>query len=288
MPFYTSGSLRLHYVCRGAATQRSSRSIIFQHGIGGDVRQPSRFLSPERTGIPPGALSIFHSDFRAHGDSELGPVDELSIQTLASDLAAFLDHLGLRDAVVGGISMGAAAALRFAAQYPKRCQALILCRPAWDHGPMSPEARRAFALLADLLAADDWQLSASRSLEESEILKAIQRQCPDAAKSLRGQLQSVLDRPEDRRRAIARMSTLPFSCGLPAGASAFAQVRCPALILAAEGDPIHPFTFARSLAQSLPVCRLVTIEPKSALDDRPHINEVDRAIGEFLFSETLG
>jgi pimeloyl-ACP methyl ester carboxylesterase len=237
--------------------------------------------------IPSGALNVFHTDFRGHGESELGPMEDLTIETLAHDLAAFLDHLELRDAVVGGISMGAAAALRFAVHYPDRCRALILCRPAWDDGPMSAEAREIFGLLSVFLSAEDWPSSAIRSLADNAVFNAIQAQCPDAAKSLRGQLQTVLDQPQSRERAIARMMTLPFSRGLPDAASSSRLARCPALILAAEGDPIHPFDFARRLAQALPVCQFVRIAPKSALDDRPHIEEVDRAIGEFLRSEML-
>jgi pimeloyl-ACP methyl ester carboxylesterase len=258
--------------------------MIFQHGIGGDVRQPGRFLVPERMSLAAEELSILHADFRGHGDSALGPVEDLSIATLASDLAALLDHLEIQHVVAGGISMGAAAALRLAVQYPDRCRALILCRPAWADGPMSVEARQVFAFLADLLAAEDWRSSACRALGRSEILRSIEAVCPDAAQSVRRQLQSVLDRPENRECAIARLRTLPFSRGLDDAPASLATVRCPTLILAAEGDPIHPFEYARQLAQSLANCRLVRIEPKSARDDKPHLQEVDRSVGEFLRS----
>src|SRR4051794_22749733 len=116
MPFYQNDNVRLHYVGRDSQTKNAPHSMIFQHGIGGEIRQPGRFLVPERTGIPAEALNIFHADFRGHGESELGPVENLSVATLGRDLAALLDHLELQAAVVGGISMGAAAALRFAVQ----------------------------------------------------------------------------------------------------------------------------------------------------------------------------
>lgn len=280
MPFYSSGGLRLHYVCRGASPG-SSPTIVFLHGIGGDVRQPGRFLAAERTAIPADALSIVHADFRGHGASDLGGVEQLSIDTLARDLDALLDHLNLRRAIVGGISMGAAAALRLAVQRPERCEALILSRPAWADGPMSAEAREALALVADLLAAGDWQRSAAPSLETSEILHAIETVCPDAAKSLRGHVHGVLARPETRESAVARLRHLPVSRGLD-DLSDLAAVSCPTLILAAHGDPVHPFACARRLALALPNSHLVEIAPKSALDDSAHLEEVDRAIGDFL------
>ena len=282
MPFYQSNNVRLHYVASGPQPGHESHSMVFQHGIGGDVRQPGRFLAPERTGLPAAALNIFHADFRGHGQSDLGPADDLSIATLGQDLAALLDHLELQNVIVGGISMGAAAALRLAVQHPERCRALILCRPAWADGAMSVEARQAYAMVADLLAAEDWQSSALRALELSDILQSIEAVCPDAARGVRGQVQSVLGCPESRKSAIARLRQLPVSRGLEDEGASLASVRCPTLILATEGDPIHPFEYARRLAQLVPTCRLIPIAPKSALDDKPHLEEVDRVIGEFL------
>jgi pimeloyl-ACP methyl ester carboxylesterase len=282
MPFYKSSNVRLHYVSRDAQRKNSPHSMVFQHGIGGDVRQPGRLLLPERTGLAAGALNILHADFRGQGQSELGPVESLSIATLGRDLAALLDHLELPNAIIGGISMGAAPALRLAVQYPERCRALVLCRPAWADGPMSVEARQTYALVADLLAAEDWQSSAFRALEQNDTLQSLEATCPDAAKSIRGQVQSVLSRPESRENAIARLRHLPPSKGLDDHGESLRTVRCPILVLASEGDPIHPFECARHLAQFLPNCRLIPIAPKSALDDAPYLKEVDHKIGEFL------
>jgi len=283
MSFYQSNHIRLHYVVRNGE-RGSPNSMVFHHGIGGDLRQPGRFLVSERTGIPVGALDILHADFRGHGQSEFGRAEDLSIATLGLDLAALLDHLELEDAIVGGISMGAAAAVRLAVQCPERVRALILCRPAWADGPMSLEARQAYALIADLLAAEDWRSSAMQAFEQSDNLRSIEAVCPDAAKSLRGQVHSALKDPEIRESAIVRLRCLPTSRGLDDEGEGLATVQCPALVLAAEGDPVHPLECARKLARLLPNSRLIQIAPKSPIDDKPHLEEVDRIIGEFLCS----
>jgi len=287
MPFYQNNNVRLHYISRQVSRKTAGESLVFQHGIGGDVQQPSRFLIPERTGIRAGALNIFHADFRGHGQSELGPVQSLSIATLASDLEALLNHLELEQSIVGGISLGAAVALRLAVEHPHRCRALIISRPAWTVGQMNARARQAYALVADLLAVGDWRSSASDALEHSDILQSLDALCPDAAKSLRGQLRSVLNNPEMRDHAITRLQQLPASTGLGDQGMSLSLVRCPTLILAAEGDPFHPFDYACFLAKSLPNCRLVQITPKSALDDRPHLEEVDMEIGRFLQTQLV-
>ena len=180
--------------------------------------------------------------------------------------------------------MGAAAALRLAVLCPERARALVLCRPAWADGPMSLEARQAYALIADLLAAEDWRSSALRALEQSDNLRSIEAICPDAAKSLRGQAQSVLNYPEIRESVIVRLRCLPTSRGLDDEGEGLATLHCPALVLVAEGDPIHPFECARKLARLLPNSRLIQIASKSPIDGKPHLEEVDRIISEFLCS----
>ncbi|MBV9269331.1 MAG: alpha/beta hydrolase [Acidobacteriaceae bacterium] len=286
MPYYHSSGVKLHYMYRGPAPEESSHPVmVFLHGIGGDVGQPARFLHPERTGISEEALSIVHLDFRGHGQSELGPVKELSIATLARDLEALLDHLEICQAVVGGISMGAAVALRFAVNRPHACMALILSRPAWAESAMSLPAREALVLVATLLAEEDWRSSADEALARSRIFRAIEEVCSDSARSIRGHILSVLSRPECRASSIAYLQLLPFSKCLDDLERDLARVDCPAVILAAEGDPIHPFGYARRIAQCLPNCELVQIAPKSAVYEMRHLQEVDGNIGAFLRSK---
>lgn len=283
MPFYQRSAVKLHYVCRGPIPRDSRNPVlVFEHGIGGDIRQSSRFLAPERTGIPEEKLSIIHADFRGHGQSELGPVEDLSIETLAGDLRALLDHLAIQQAIVGGISMGAAAALRMAVAWPERCQALILSRPAWADGWMSAPARQALALVAELLSAQDWRRTAVERLERSEILRSIDEVCPDAGKSVRGQVLSLLSHPENRASRITCLRRLSCARGLDDLDRDLEGVCCPTLILAAEGDPIHPFACALRIAYRLTNCLFVRITPKSARDEASHLREVDQHIGEFL------
>ncbi len=281
MPFYQSGDLRLHYVCRGAAPSPSTPAIVFQHDIGKDLRQSSEFLAEARMYLADGHPTIVHADFRAHGESDAGRADELTIDVLAEDLVALLDHLLLNRAIVGGISLGAAAALRLAARHPERCQALVLCRPAWLDAKMNLVARYALEAVADLLASDDWQRTAASSLERSGIPHFIGKVCPNAAKDIRAQIQSVLARPDSRQAAIARLRRLPNSRTLD-DAGELARVGCPALILATHDDPLHPFDYATKLAASLPLSHLVELAPISPHDCGAHATAVDRAIGDFL------
>ena len=88
MTSFTLGTATLNYTDVGTGLP-----LVFEHGIGGDVRQP----------------------FDRFGD----------------DLIGLLNHLGIARAVLGGISLGAGVALNAATRYPERVAGLVLGRPAW-------------------------------------------------------------------------------------------------------------------------------------------------------------
>jgi pimeloyl-ACP methyl ester carboxylesterase len=71
-------------------------------------------------------------DSRGHGESE-APSDlaQYDLWTCVEDQRALMDHLGIGEAYVGGLSMGGMIAMRFALKYPQRVRALLLC----DTGP---------------------------------------------------------------------------------------------------------------------------------------------------------
>lgn len=92
-----------------------------------------------------GALAVNHRllmpDLRGSGRSV--HARPLSWDRLADDVAALLAHLGIERALVGGISMGSAVALRFALRHPERLAGLMLMSPLYPGADRSlPEAAR--------------------------------------------------------------------------------------------------------------------------------------------------
>ena len=77
-------------------------------------------------------------DLPGFGSSPL-PDEQPTLDSIAEDLAALLDHSGLDRVVVCGLSMGGYAALALWRRHPERIKAIILCdtRAAAD----GPEAR---------------------------------------------------------------------------------------------------------------------------------------------------
>jgi pimeloyl-ACP methyl ester carboxylesterase len=129
--FITADGCRLAYDAAGDGSP-----VLWQHGLGADHNQPAEVF-PSLPGICRITLEC-----RGHGASELGDPGRLSIACFVMDALALLDHLEIDQAVVGGISLGAAIALRMAALYPSRISGLILGRPAWAAGHISAKIRK--------------------------------------------------------------------------------------------------------------------------------------------------
>src|SRR5215210_8930478 len=97
MPYFEHNELSFYYTEIGQGTP-----FIFQHGLGGNVDQIIKIYSP-----PPG-IRLITFDFRGHGKTMMGSKEGLAFKTFADDTLALMNHLHLDQAIIGGISMGAA------------------------------------------------------------------------------------------------------------------------------------------------------------------------------------
>src|SRR5436190_23008370 len=103
MAYFNHDGILFYYRDEGAGL-----AFFFQHGLGADVSQPFSLFKP------PAGLRLLAFDCRGHGDTRpLGEAQKISIDSFADDLLAWLDYLTLDQAIIGGISMGAAVALNF-------------------------------------------------------------------------------------------------------------------------------------------------------------------------------
>lgn len=265
-----SGARRFrHDGLRFAYTDRGSGSpLVLQHGLGGDAAQPGSLYTGTRRQIT--------LESRGHGDTEpLGPEEALGFRTFAADLRALLDHLDVAEAVVGGVSMGAGVALRFALEQPGRVRALVLIRPAWLDKP-SPPNLAIFPEIASLLRTRT--LARARAeLRASPRLTALREVSRAAAESALRQL----DRPGARERA-AVLERLPMDVPF-APNSDLSVLTMPTLVIGSRQDPVHPLESAVALTGRLPAARLAVVASKDEGEDR-HRAEVLAALDELLES----
>src|SRR5213592_2047914 len=112
-----SAEPRLHVEVEG-----SGPTVVLGHGFGGSARN---FL-PQARALR-ARCRVVRFDARGHARSG-APDDQRAYEPEAfvDDLRRVLDHVGVERAVVGGLSMGAGIALRFALAHPERVRAVVL------------------------------------------------------------------------------------------------------------------------------------------------------------------
>jgi pimeloyl-ACP methyl ester carboxylesterase len=95
--------------------------VVFVHSYAGSSKHWSDALDHLRS-----TSRAITFDLRGHGASANPPDDDYSVDSLADDIEAVVDSLDLKRFVLVGHSLGAAAAITFAAMSPGRVAGLIL------------------------------------------------------------------------------------------------------------------------------------------------------------------
>ncbi len=259
--FHRDGlALAAHAVGRG-------RPMLFQHGLCGDAAQTAEVF-PEDAGWQGVTLEC-----RGHGASEAGPADALSLATFASDLAAFVEGRFEPPVVVGGISMGAALALRLAVTRPDLVSGLCLARPAWVCEP-APANMTPYAVVGFLLG----QHGSAEARARFERLPLARRLATDAPDNLQT-LQRLLGR-EPRAETAALLSRIAVD-GPGVSQAEAAALQVPTLVIGHGQDLAHPWAHAEALARLIPDARLARIAPKAESRGR-HRDELRDALARFL------
>ena len=133
MPFArTDDRVRVYYEEHG----RGGTPLVLAYGIGGnaDMWDVNREALAARH-----RLVLWEPRGHARSDSPDDPA-KYSFQRWALDLKAVLDHLKIRKAHVGGLSLGAGIATRFALRFPARVSSLVITNSSSAAGlPLSVE-----------------------------------------------------------------------------------------------------------------------------------------------------
>ncbi len=263
--FVSRGDVRLHFEESG-----SGRPVLFQHGLGADATQVAEVFPAE----PP--CRRITLECRGQGRSDPGPPAELSIPTFSDDLAFLADSLGIKQAVVGGISMGAAIALRLAVVRPDLVSGLILARPAWLFD-RAPDNMRPYGVVGSLLGGRD-PAAARDTFERSDVAGKLAREAPDNLASLLG----FFDRPAPA--ATSALLTAIAADGPGVDEAEVRRVAVPTLVIGHADDLVHPLAYARRLAATIPGARLAEITSKVA-DRARYVAEFRSALSTFLIGD---
>ena len=222
---------------------------VFGHGLLGSMEQVDDNMS--RLDELHRRLRLLVYDARGHGQSS-GPegAEHYTWESLGRDMVGLCDHAGESTAFFGGASMGAASALWVALERPERVRALVLVMPP----PLGPESIRAESERSALRFFD--MLSAAVANFGVEKTVEIALQIPGFAASP--------EEAEERAAWLRRQNPLALVYGVIGlmrspihDPGEYARITVPTLVLAHEGDALHPARAARLVGEKVPHARVV-------------------------------
>jgi pimeloyl-ACP methyl ester carboxylesterase len=182
-------------------------------------------------------------DLRGHGDSDWDPETRYDTETLIADLAKIIAVLGFDRIILVGHSLGAAIAIRFAAENAARMAGLVIVDfgPELDEIGVNEVLRRFVDMPRTFPSAEEYTrwLIAHRPLADPNQLRQFAR-C------------SLRQSPEQgwELKTDAALATRSQMC----------NIKCPSLVIRGMASGILPHDVAaRMAAQTLSAGRLATI-----------------------------
>jgi haloacetate dehalogenase len=189
-------------------------------------------------------------DLRASGRSIYAGA--LTWDQLADDVAALLRHLGLAQAVIGGVSFGAGCAVRVALRHPSLVAGLVLLTPAFAGADVGLTAAQHAAMQA-------MDTAGSRAVAEGiEVLYPLLDALPPPIQ-LRARAAFAAYDPASVAASTRFMASgaQPFRT-----AAELAAISVPALLVPGS-DPTHPPEISEIYQRHLPRC---TVRAVAAAD----------------------
>jgi pimeloyl-ACP methyl ester carboxylesterase len=186
--------VKIHYEVHG-----SGPTLLLSHGYSSTCRMWDGQIAALKD-----RYQVVVWDMRGHGDSDYPADPDLySAALTVGDMAALLDVVGARTAIVAGLSLGGYMSLAFHAAHPDRVRALML----FDTGPgfKNDEARAKWNATAHKRAAD-LEARGLAALNSSDEVKLTRHR---DAKGLAGAARGMLAQQDDRVIRSLETVTVP-------------------------------------------------------------------------------
>jgi pimeloyl-ACP methyl ester carboxylesterase len=260
MPFFDRAGVRLHYVEDGEGVP-----LLLLHGFPLASQSFRHTLGAFAYGVRTIAI-----DHRGFGESALGPDAASTMEMLASDALALLDHLKIKVAFVAGVSMGGYVAMALAKLAPDRVNGLVLIdTQAFPDDEAAREKREATAL--DVLAHGSGVLV-------SAMLPKLFSAKVDAA--TRSETEAIIrgTNPAAAAAALRGMALREDAHDV------LAKFEGPALVVVGEKDEITPLAKAEAMLEKLARGRLEILPGAGHLSNQEAPEAFHRVLYPFLGS----
>ena len=244
--------------------RRGSPDLVLLHSLGTDHR-----IWDAQAELLSHSFRVIRPDLRGHGGTEALPGD-YTMAELAGDLAALLDALGVERAVIGGISIGGMIAQQFAADFPGRAEALILCDTAMEIPTIDTWRDRVATVRSQGIGA----------IEDGVMARWVTPAFIDAP-AARG-LRTLL-----RRTSIEGYTGCAMAIAGTDLTTSTRTLRLPTLVLVGEHDQSTPVASSEKLVETLteggsPNVQLVVLENAAHIPTVERPDAVTDALSGFL------
>jgi pimeloyl-ACP methyl ester carboxylesterase len=234
--FFEHEGRRLAYTVYGDGP----RTVVLLHGL----LLSQKMHRPLARALARRGNRVVTLDLLGHGRSDRPrDMSAYSMPFFGAQVIGLLDHLGVRDAVLLGTSLGANTALEAAAAAPERVRGMVLEMPVLDNALLG--CAIAFTPLMCALtfgeplmkgvSAVTRRLPTGRVWGADVLLDTVRQQPGPSAAVLQGLFFGRVAPHRDVRRTID----------------------VPALVIGHEHDPVHPFSDSGALIEELPDARLL-------------------------------
>ena len=213
-------------------------------------------------------------DPRGHGRSDSPPAaEEYTQEIFAQDLKGLMDHLDIRQAYVGGLSMGGGIAIRFTMLYPERVAALIITDSASASGRETPqEARRMREDIIRLAETEGMQAVSEYSMKNNPNISRTAGTGKDQEDRIRHMYLSL--NPVGYAHSTRMILNAVFDSSL------LERIDRPTLVLAGDEDPALPA--CRFIHEEIHGSQLVVIPNAGHLSNLDQPEAFNQAMLEFL------
>jgi pimeloyl-ACP methyl ester carboxylesterase len=265
MPYArTDDRVRIYYEEHGAGS-----ALVLAYGIGGnadlwDVNVPA--LAARHRVV------LWEPRGHARSDSPEDPA-RYSFARWVLDLQAVLDHLGLRRAHVGGLSLGGGIATRFALRFPGRVRSLVVTNSSSAAGlPLPVEAL--------LMRARSIEITLTKGMDAMAELAMAENPNVTARLALDPSLREEFYAYYRRLTPIGYANSLRALLAMDHIAGELPGLRVPVLLVGGDRDPsLGPM---RAMHRKVKGSRLVVLSPASHFANRDQPEAWNRAVLEFL------
>lgn len=235
------GDHRIHFREYGS---RSNPTLVMIQGLMLDGR--FWFEMPELLADDPELpWHVLVPDNRGVGQSDL-PRRPWTMAEMADDVAAMLDAVGVRRAVIAGISMGGMISQQFALRHPERVVGLVLMA-TWPGLPFGKLPN-----LTTLRGLVGSSLTHSRDLESLARLVLPDSELPNAWRHLEGWVRLMREQPPHRRTFLGQFGAI----GTHSTGHRLGRIEVPVRVVTGDEDRLVPPSNSDVLAARLPRAEL--------------------------------